>query len=54
MAPTAFDRTKAPRRLAYAAIGPISFAGQDSEGTPCVESAARSGFRAAQEALGRL
>jgi spermidine dehydrogenase len=48
------DRAKAPRREAYAALGPISFAGQDSEGTPCVESATRSGSRAAQEALAHL
>ena len=48
------DRAKAPRLAAYAALGPISFAGQDSEGTPCVESATRSGLRAAQEVLAHL
>jgi spermidine dehydrogenase len=45
------DRKMAARRLAAAPLGRISFAGQDTEGTPSVESAMASGARAAIEAL---
>ncbi len=48
------DRSRAPRRIASRALGPISFAGQHTEGTPSVESAVGSGHRAALEALARL
>jgi spermidine dehydrogenase len=48
------DRAKAPRRVAFAPLGRISFAGQDSEGAPSVESAMSSGLRAAVETLPRL
>jgi hypothetical protein len=48
------DRKKAPRRIACRPLGPISFAGQYSEGTPSVESALGSGYRAALEVLARL
>jgi hypothetical protein len=51
----ASDRSKSPRRAAFAPLGPISFAGQDSEGAPSLESAIASGRRAAHEVLaGRL
>ena len=48
------DRAKSPRRVAFAPLGPISFAGQDSEGTPSVESAVGSGRRTALEVLARV
>jgi spermidine dehydrogenase len=48
------DRSRAPRRIACRALGPISFAGQHTEGTPSVESAIASGHRAALEVLERL
>jgi spermidine dehydrogenase len=47
-------RAEALRRVAFAPLGAISFAGQDSEGTPSVESATASGRRAASEVLARL
>jgi spermidine dehydrogenase len=47
-------RTPAPRHLARAPLGRISFAGQDVESSPAVESALGSGLRAAAEALARL
>ncbi len=47
-------RTPAPRHLARAPLGRISFAGQDVESSPAVESAIGSGLRAAGEALSRL
>jgi hypothetical protein len=45
------QRTYAPRHTARAQLGRISFAGQDVEGSPAVESALGSGRRAAEEAL---
>ena len=48
------DRTKSPRRVACRPLGPISFAGQHTEGTPSVESAIASGHRTAIEVLARL
>jgi spermidine dehydrogenase len=48
------DRTKAPRHIACRPLGPISFAGQHTEGTPSVESAIGSGHRAALEVLPQL
>lgn len=48
------DRAMAPRRLACAPLGPIVFAGQDSEGAPSVECALSSGLRAANETLALL
>jgi spermidine dehydrogenase len=45
------DRRGGPRHIAAAAIGRISFAGQETEGTPSVESALASGLRAAGEVL---
>jgi hypothetical protein len=48
------DRNRAPRRIACRPIGPIFFAGQHTEGTPSVESAIVSGYRAAHQALDRL
>lgn len=47
-------RTPAPRHAARAALGRISFAGQDVESSPAVESAIGSGLRVALEALPRL
>jgi len=47
-------RAEALRRIAFAPLERISFAGQDSEGTPSVESATASGRRAAAEVLARL
>jgi len=47
-------RAEALRRVAFAPLGRIAFAGQDSEGTPSVESATASGRRAAAEVLARL
>jgi hypothetical protein len=48
------DRAGAPRHIAAAALGRISFAGQDTEGTPSVESALASGNRAAREVARHL
>jgi spermidine dehydrogenase len=48
------DRTESPRRIACSRLGPISFAGQHTEGTPSVESAIASGHRAALEILAQL
>ena len=48
------DRGKAPRHVARQPLGPISFAGQYTEGTPSVESAIASGHRAALETLSLL
>jgi hypothetical protein len=45
------DRSKGPRHIACAPIGRIFFAGQDTEGTPSVESAIASGQRVARQAL---
>jgi spermidine dehydrogenase len=42
-------RTDGPRAIGRQAIGRISFAAQDSEGTPAVESAIFSGKRTAEE-----
>ena len=47
-------RTPAGRHLARAAIGRLSFAGQDTESSPAIESAIGSGLRTAEEALGHL
>lgn len=47
-------RSQCMRRIAFAPLGAISFAGQDSEGTPSVESATASGRRAASEVLAHL
>src|SRR5437762_808650 len=51
---TTGDRNDSPRRIAAAPLGTISFAGQDTEGTPSIESAIASGNRAANEALKHL
>ncbi len=48
------DRSASPRRIAAAPLGRIVFAGQDTEGTPSVESAIASGDRASKEALAQL
>jgi spermidine dehydrogenase len=48
------DRSKAPRRVACRPLGPISFAGQHTEGSPSIESAIGSGQRAAGELLTHL
>jgi spermidine dehydrogenase len=48
------DRSRAPRRVACRPVGPILFAGQYTEGSPSVESAVASGYRAALEAMARL
>jgi hypothetical protein len=48
------DRSKAPRRVACRPLGPISFAGQHTEGSPSLESAIGSGRRAAGELLTQL
>ena len=48
------DRTASPRRIASAPLGAISFAGQETEGTPSVECAIASGDRAAKEVLAHL
>jgi spermidine dehydrogenase len=45
------DRSKGPRHIACAPIGTIFFAGQDTEGTPSVESAIASGQRVARQVL---
>lgn len=50
-APGQARRTYAPRHAARAQLGRISFAGQDVESSPAVESALGSGRRVAQEAL---
>jgi hypothetical protein len=47
-------RTPGPRHLARAQLGRISFAGQDVEGTPSIESAIASGLRTAKEAAQHL
>jgi len=51
---TGRNRSGSPRRLAAAPLGRISFAGQDTEGTPSVECAIASGQRAAREVLKHL
>ena len=51
---TGTSRDEAPRRIATAPMGRISFAGQDTEGTPSLECALASGRRAAQEVLKHL
>jgi spermidine dehydrogenase len=48
------DRKASPRSAAVAPLGSISFAGQETEGTPSVECAIASGDRAATEALKHL
>jgi spermidine dehydrogenase len=48
------DRRTGRRHLASAALGRISFAGQDTEGTPSVECAVASGVRAAREVVRHL
>lgn len=48
------DRSKGARHVACRPLGPISFAGQHTEGTPSVESAIGSGHRAAGEVLMHL
>ena len=47
-------RTPAGRHVARAAVGRVSFAGQDTESSPAIESAIGSGLRTAQEALAWL
>jgi hypothetical protein len=47
-------RTPAGRHVARAAVGRLSFAGQDTESSPAIESAIGSGLRTAQEALAWL
>jgi spermidine dehydrogenase len=47
-------RTPAGRHVARAAVGRISFGGQDTESSPAIESAIGSGLRTAQEALAWL
>jgi spermidine dehydrogenase len=47
-------RTPAGRHVARAAIGRISFGGQDTESSPAIESAIGSGLRTASEALAWL
>lgn len=47
-------RTPAPRHIARQAIGRISFAGQDTESSPAIESAIGSGLRTATEVLALL
>ncbi|MET0556991.1 MAG: FAD-dependent oxidoreductase [Vicinamibacteria bacterium] len=47
-------RTPAPRHLAREPIGRISFAGQDVESSPAIESAIASGLRTADEAIEQL
>jgi hypothetical protein len=47
-------RTPAPRHVARAAVGRVSFGGQDTESSPAIESAIGSGLRTAQEALAWL
>jgi hypothetical protein len=48
------DRRNASRHIATAALGRISFAGQETEGTPSVECALASGLPAANEVLHNL
>jgi hypothetical protein len=48
------DRKSAPRHIASAPLGSISFAGQETEGTPSIECAIASGDRAAKEVLRQL
>jgi spermidine dehydrogenase len=45
------DRAASPRRIAAAPLGRIVFAGQETAGTPSVESAMASGQRAAEQVL---
>jgi hypothetical protein len=47
-------RTPAPRHIARQQLGRISFAGQDTESTPAIESAIGSGLRTALEAIALL
>ena len=47
-------RTPAARHVAREAIGRISFAGQDVESSPAIESAIGSGLRTTEEALTHL
>jgi spermidine dehydrogenase len=47
------DRSQAPRHVACRPLGPISFAGQHTEGSPSVEAAISSGHRAADEVMAR-
>lgn len=47
-------RTTASRHIARAQLGRISFAGQDTEGSPSIESAIGSGLRTAEEVLSLL
>jgi spermidine dehydrogenase len=47
-------RTPAGRHVARAAVGRISFGGQDTESSPAIESAIGSGLRTALEALAWL
>jgi hypothetical protein len=48
------DRKASPRSAAAAPLGKISFAGQETEGTPSVECAMASGDRAAGEVVKHL
>lgn len=48
------NRHLGPRHLTKTPIGRISFAGQETEGTPSIESAISSGQRAAREVISRL
>jgi spermidine dehydrogenase len=47
-------RTPAPRHIARQQLGRISFAAQDTESSPAIESAIGSGLRTAGEVLGLL
>jgi spermidine dehydrogenase len=47
-------RTPAGRHVARAAVGRVSFGGQDTESSPAIESAIGSGLRTAMEALAWL
>lgn len=47
-------RTPSSRHVARQAIGRISFAGQDTESSPAIESAIGSGLRTAEEVLAAL
>jgi hypothetical protein len=47
-------RTPAGRHVARAAVGHVSFGGQDTESSPAIESAIGSGLRTALEALAWL
>ncbi len=52
--PSTLIRKKSSRHIARQQVGCISFAGQDTEGTPSLESAIASGLRTAKETLGFL